>query len=99
MKFISKKDYNLMFGVMALVIILVFAILTITGDDGILRLMKLQKVKADMEKENRTLLEQNLAYRQDIKSLYQIPSIEARARESLGWVYPDEVIYVDSYQQ
>ena len=79
--------------------IIVFAILTITGDDGILRLMKLQKVKADMEKENRTLLEQNLAYRQDIKSLYQIPSIEARARESLGWVYPDEVIYVDSYQQ
>lgn len=77
-------------------LVLLFSVLTVTGEDGLLRLMELKKVKAHLEEENRKLLERNLAYRQEIKSLYQMSAIEARARESMGWVYQDEIIYVDS---
>ena len=97
MKIFTKKDTNFIFGVVALVLVLIFSVLTVTGEDGILRLMELKRMESKLKNENRALLERNLAYRQDIKSLYQIPSIQARARESLGWVHPDEVIYVDSY--
>ena len=86
----------MVFGVLALLIILLFSVLTITGEDGILRLVELKKIKTRLEEENRKLLQHNLAYRQEIKSLYQIQSVEARAREAMGWVYKDEIIYVDS---
>ncbi len=97
MKIITKKDTNFIFGLVALVLVMVFSVLTVTGEDGILRLMELKRMESKLQSENRALLERNLAYRQEIKSLYQMPSIEARARESLGWVHPDEIIYVDSY--
>ncbi len=94
MNIVKKQGYNFFFYVIAGVIFVFYSITTITGNDGILRLIQLGHIKQQIAQENYKLLEQNLVSSQEIKNLKKIQSVEYRIRESMGWVKPNEVVYV-----
>lgn len=94
MKLIDKKNYDALFFLLACVIFFAFLVFTIGGEDGLLKLLQLNKVKSELALKNREILLENLSLRQTQKSLTHPKVIEHLARESLGFVYPDEVVYV-----
>lgn len=94
MKLVEKKDYNSLFYFLAIVIFVAFLIFTISGNDGLIRLLKLKNIKQQFVAKNRVVLRENLALRLEQKSLYNLKVIENVARQSLGLVYPDEFVFV-----
>ncbi len=94
MHFISKKNADSIFFILGLVIFLIFFIFTVSGDQGLLRLMQLKKMKDDLAMQNKGLMMSNLALRQEQKSLYDLETLKHQARGSLGLAYPNEVVFV-----
>ena len=94
MRIIEKRNYGAVFFFLALAIFIAFAIFTINGNDGILRLMKLKKIKAKLVEENNQVMAENLSFRQSIKSLSDAATIERTAHESLGFVHDNETIFI-----
>lgn len=79
---------------MAFVIFFAFAGFTISGEEGLVSLYQLKKTKSELIEKNTELIKENLAHRQEQKSLYQLKTIEHKAHQSLGLVYPDETVYI-----
>ena len=94
-RFIQKRDTNSIFYIIALVIFVAFAGFTVSGEGGLIRLLQLHKTKNGLLHENRGLLLENLALRQELKSMRHPRALEAEAHKSLGLAYPDEIVWVD----
>jgi cell division protein FtsB len=92
---IRKKDYNLVFVLMAVVILVCFAVVGITGENGVLKMIELTRMKNNLSSQNRALLEENISLYQEIKGLHEPSHVERRARE-LGLARPGEIIFVDA---
>lgn len=91
---ILRKRQNRIFLALASVVLLVFSYLSLWADNGLLHLLQLKRIKTAIHEENKTILEQNLSYVQEIKKLKELPYIEQKARSELGYVRPNEVVYV-----
>lgn len=89
-----RKMQNLIFLLLAVGVFLTFFYLTLWGENGLLRLVRLYRVKAKMIEANNSLLLQNLEYLQKIRHLKEVKYIEQTARTDLGFVRPNEVVYV-----
>lgn len=96
MKLIEKKDFNSLFYLLGVGIFVAFLIFTVSGTEGLFKLWRLKQVKNQIAAENRNLLRENLALSQEQKSLYDLKFVEHIARKSLGFVYPDEIVFVPS---
>lgn len=92
MKIVEKKGH-FVFSLLAVVIFFVFVGFAASGEDGLIRLMQLRKIKLELVQKNKNLMLANLEYRQILKSLYNLKSLEYHAREVIGFVYPDEIVY------
>ncbi len=72
----------------------VLVLVAVFHDEGILRVFKLQDQMAKMDQSNKTLYENNLKIRKEIKGLKSNSlAIEKIAREKFNWVKPDETVY------
>ena len=95
-KFIEKRNTNSIFYFIALIIFVAFVGFTISGEDGLIRLYQLNKIKNGLLQENKTLLLENLATRQELKSLHYGATLENQAHEALGLAYPNETVWLVS---
>ena len=96
MKLIEKRNFNIFFGILAFFIFATFCVFTLTGNEGLLKLWKLKKAKASLSLKNHQLLVENLNLRQEAIALQNLSSLEKQARETLGFVHPDEIIFIQS---
>ncbi|MBI4411570.1 MAG: septum formation initiator family protein [Deltaproteobacteria bacterium] len=94
MKLVEKRDYNFLFYWLAVFIFVGFLVFTVTGRDGLIRLIQLKHLKQELAAKNEALLRTNIALRQEQKNLKDLRVIEYLARKSLGLVYPDETVFV-----
>ena len=94
MKLVEKKDYSRLFYFVALFIFFSFIVVTISGEEGLLRLIQLKSLKENLIHQNKTLLQENLYYRKKIKSLHHLASIEKQAKKSLGLVHENEIVFI-----
>lgn len=94
MKLVAKRDYNFIFYWLAVLIFFGFLVFTVTGQDGLVRLVQLRQLKQELAAKNGALLHKNIALRQEQKNLKDLGVIEHLARKSLGLVYADEVVFV-----
>lgn len=85
---------NRLFLAGAVLICIFFAYLSLWADNGLLRMLELGRVKNKILTQNHDILEQNLSYVQEIKKLKELPYIEQKARNELGFVRPNEVVYI-----
>lgn len=72
-----------------------FIIFMLTSSNGLFRLYALDQMRTKMEKENLELKEKKLKAIIELQSLNDLKVIENLARQRLGFVYPDEVVYVE----
>ena len=93
-RFVQKQDTNSIFYTIAIFIFVIFTAFTLIGEEGLIRLYELNQIKKSLAEENRTLLVQNLALRQELKSLNSPRTMEQKAHEFLGLAYPDEKIWL-----
>lgn len=75
-------------------VFLIFLFLTISGEDGLIRLVQLKSKEAQLKKDNLSLLEENLKTYQEIERLKSKRFIEQKSRTSLGMVKENEVVFV-----
>lgn len=94
MKLIEKRNFNIFFGILAFFIFTGFCIFTITGNDGLLKLWKLEKARNALSFKNHQLLLENLYLRQEAIAFQSLSSLEKQARETLGFVHPDEIVFI-----
>ena len=94
MKLIEKQNHDTLFYILALMIFFAFLIFTMSGPEGVIRLLSLKKTRNELIAKNKQLLSQNLFLSQQQTNLYDLKAIEYTARESLGFVYPGEVVFV-----
>ena len=94
MKLIEKRNTNFVFYWLAVLIFFGFLVFTVTGQDGLVRLIQLKHLKQELAAKNEAMLRKNIALRQEQKNLKGLPVIEHLARKSLGLVYPNEAVFV-----
>ncbi|MBX7148035.1 septum formation initiator family protein [bacterium] len=94
MHLVEKKDFNLIFYILASVIFVVFLIFLLSGEKGLIHLHALGKIKRNLENQNHTALQENLSLRYQVKSLYESDAVEHLAKETLGLINADEVVYI-----
>ena len=94
MKLVEKKDFNRIFYLLATFIFVAFTLFTIWGHDGLISLYRLHQLKGKLVAQNRDLMKDNLWLKMEQKSLLKTEMIEARAHESLGLVYPNEILFL-----
>ncbi|MDO8520370.1 MAG: septum formation initiator family protein [Deltaproteobacteria bacterium] len=95
-RFVQKRDLNSIFYFIALFIFVAFVGFTVSGDEGLIRLYQVHKQKKGLEEVTKSLLLENLTYRQELKSLRTGKRVDIQAHESLGLAYPDEVVWIVS---
>lgn len=71
-----------------------WTVVTVVGQDGLLRLWELSVDRDRIRSENHRVLLDNLRLTEEIHRLKQPRVIEQRARSDMGLVRPDEVVYV-----
>ncbi len=94
MKIVARHNYDTFFLLVACAIFFVFLILTINGEDGLLKLLKLKGMRNDLRFKNHALMMENLALHQEQKSLKSLKTIEQTAHATLGLAHPDETVFV-----
>lgn len=85
-----------LFPAFALAIFIAFFFLTVWGENGVLRLVELRRIKAGIESGNTDVLRENLLFVQQIEKLKDAPYVEQKARSNLGMVRDNETVFVIS---
>ena len=83
-----------LFYLFAFSIFFIFIFLTVWGENGILRLVELKRIKENVVSDNGALLRQNLAFVQEIEKLKDSRFVEQRARTDLGMVRASETVFI-----
>ena len=94
MKFIEKKYDDTLVALLAFLVFLGFALFTVYGQDGLLRLMELKKMRDGLNTKNKAMMIENFELYQRRKSLYDFKTLEKEAKTSLGLIAPDEIVLV-----
>lgn len=94
MRLVEKKNFNFIFYILTPVIFLVFLVFLFSGNKGLMHLHKMAQLKNSLAQQNRDALMENLSLRYQVKSLYESDAIERLAKESLGLINADEVVYI-----
>lgn len=94
MQLIQKTNHSLLFYLLAFAIFIAFVLFTTYGDKGLLTLFELKQTKREILSQNKALLLENIDYQRELKNLNHPTTIEHRAREALGMVYADEIVYM-----
>lgn len=88
------KVQNQFFYTFGMLIFVLFFIMTLWGDNGILKLVELKRIRAGIAGENDEILRQNLLYAQEIERLKESGYVEQKARTDLGFVKENETVFV-----
>lgn len=67
---------------------------SIWGQDGLLRLWELHRTRVQLQVENHRILMDNLRLQRQIRALASPHVLEQQARKELGYVRPDEDVFV-----
>lgn len=94
MQLVQKTNHGLLFYFLAFAIFIAFVMFTTYGDKSLFTLWKLRQTKREILSQNKALLLENIDYQRKLKTLNHPTTIEHRARESLGMVYADEIVYM-----
>lgn len=94
MRFVEKKYDDTLVALLATLVFLGFALFTIYGQDGLLRLFELKTMRDDLHAKNNALMIENFQLFQKRKSLYDLNTIEKEAKASLGLVGEGEVVII-----
>lgn len=85
---------NAGFYILGVVLFVGFFIVTVWGEDGLLRLMELRAMRDKMVKSNQHLLQSNFQAMEKILKLRQMGYVEQTARTEMGLIRSDEIVYV-----
>lgn len=86
--------YNQVFLIWAFFIFLLFSLVFIKGDKGYLHFRGLRNTYTKLENQNRSIKEENKRLLREIKNLKENSDyIERLAREELGLVKKDEIVF------
>ena len=91
---VFRKLQNRLFVSLAFVVFLAFVYLTLWGENGLIRLVKLYHLKDRAIANNNAILRQSLSYLEEIRRLKQPHFIEQTTRNELGFVRPNEMVFV-----
>lgn len=94
MKLVEKRNYNLVFYLLAVFIFFVFLGFIFKGENGLIRLLNLKQYQDKIAQTNNNLLKENLGLRAKIRALGSSAHIELLAREGLSLVHTGEVIFI-----
>lgn len=92
-KMFSKNNWKL-FCSLGLAIVGAFAFLTLLGDEGLLRLRDLYKMKQKIQAENQVTFHINQKLKEEVSLLKEQVFAERLIREKLGYVKPKEYILI-----
>ena len=93
----SQKNNQLLnatFSLIGLVVFLSFFIVTVWGNDGLMRLVELKNMRDVFAVSNLNLLHENLFFKQSINRLHQAKYLEQKSRSDLGLVRPNEHVFI-----
>lgn len=88
-----KTGHKFFFAFLAAVVVIFFLVITF-GNQGLVDVYSLKKERDRLEEKNRCLKKENAGLRRTIDRLIHDPEyVESVAREELGMVGGDEIIY------
>lgn len=90
----SHQWLNTVFLVGALLVFVAFLGMTVWGDEGLLHLIRLNRMRSEILSENQRLLKENLFYLEDIRSAKSVRYQEQKARSELGMIRQNETVFV-----
>jgi cell division protein FtsL len=80
--------------VLAAILLLFLVATSLMGERGLIRLYQLHRTRADLTQEVEQLTAANAALEKEVRALRTDPDrVEAIAREELGLVKPEELVY------
>lgn len=94
MRFVSRNTNDIFFYLTAFVIFFSFLAYSFLSDNGLLKLFQLKATKEKVHQENIEIMRETLEYRLYQAKLHDIKFLEYQSRDSLGYVYPDEIVYI-----
>ncbi|HLD44208.1 MAG TPA: septum formation initiator family protein [bacterium] len=86
--------FNNILYVAAVCVFVAFFSLTVWGDGGLTELHALKAKRDGIIKQSHFLLRENLFFLQEMEELKKSRYIEQRVRTDLGYIRPDEIMYV-----
>lgn len=93
-KNIVERIQNRIFYFIIFVVFVLFVGFTVWGENGILRLLEVNRIKSKVVFENTELLKQNLLFVQEVTRLKEVQFMEQRARTDLGFIKNNEKVFV-----
>ena len=88
------KNQNRVMLILGVFLFFCFAVITIWGKDGLVRLMELRQIRDQIAADNRDILFQNFEHSLEIEKLKTEEYVEHIARKDLGMIRQDEMIYI-----
>ncbi|MBF0491541.1 MAG: septum formation initiator family protein [Deltaproteobacteria bacterium] len=92
-KLFSENNWKL-FCALGLVIVGAFVFLTLLGNEGLLRLRDLYRMKQKIQAENQLIFNTNQKLKEEVSLLKEQVFAERLVREKLGYVKPKEYILI-----
>lgn len=93
-KNIITQIQNHFFYFLIFAVFVLFFGITVWGENGILRLVAVNRIKSKVAFENAALLKQNLLFVQEVDKLKEAKFLEQRARTDLGFVKTSEKVFM-----
>lgn len=70
--------------------------MTLWGENGLFRLIELNRLKTEILHEKQRILGENLSFSQEVETLKTLKYIEQRARSDMGYIHENETVFVVS---
>lgn len=83
-----------LFYFLGLVVFVAFAVMTIWGNEGLVKLINLREQRSALLQTNHQLLKENLLFLEEINALKKARYVEQTARSKMGLIRKDEVVFV-----
>lgn len=93
-KNLFNKIHNQFFYLLGVGIFFFFVILSIWGENGLLRLVEMNNIKKQAVSLNQKILQENLLLKQEIERLHDAKYLEQRVRSDLGLIKPNEKVFI-----
>jgi len=90
----QKISQNTWFSLAVFFIFVIFFIMTLWGENGLFRLVELNRLKTEILHEKQRVLEENLVHFQEIQRLKKLKYIEQQARSDMGYLLENETLFV-----
>lgn len=94
MKFSVHNKSNIILSALTAAVFIGLLACTIGGEDGLFKLLRLRTTAQQLARTNHEILKANVELFLEIQDLKNADAIERVARESLGLIYSNEVVFV-----